>query len=218
MITHIKIRLCMLVIAFATSLGFLGSMYGMQKAEKRIEDPNKYYLLCNGDMHCVQSYFSGSGKVGSEEMLASSQGKHIWDIAPISQLHWTEKRKLKQSIALACRDTAKIGCELIVSSKLRSFIINANIKPVKCFNTGIGFLIKYSIIFSNRTLKIPGRSIESEESSEEGRELGRGLRDLPSAIEWASDEVSVDGEECSDDHEARLPFGFSLGCESESDQ
>lgn len=250
MITRIKTRLCILAIVFAACIGFFGPTNGMQKGEKRIKDPNKYHLLCTGDMHCVQSYFFGSGSVGSEQMLASSQGKHIWDISPISQLHWTEKKKLKESIASACRGNTKMVCQLIVSKEFQSFIIDASIKPVKCHNSSIDFLIKYSIIFSNRSLKVPGRSIESEESSEEGHELGRALRDLPGSRGQSCDyeqqsgddqearpsfgftktssngaipisnrkELSSDEEYQDDGQEARLPFGFSFGCESDNDQ
>ena len=52
-----------------------------------------------------------------------------------------------------------------------------------------------------------------EESSEEGRKLGRELLDLPGSIERVSD-----NEQSDDDREARLPFGFSFGCESENEQ
>ena len=215
MITLAKIRLCILVIASAACLGFSGSANGMQKARKPFGDPNEYHLLCNGDSHCVELYYFGSGPVSSDEMLESAKGKHIWDIAPITQLHWTEKRKLKESIVKARRDTAKIGCQLIVSKEFSSFTIDATVMPVRRPNSSIAFLIQYSKIFSNRPLKIPGRTVESEESSEEGREIGRRLRDLPGSRGQSSDDENLDAELA----ENLLPFGLydeSFGNEQQS--
>jgi len=204
MTTHKKTRLCILTIVSAACLGFSGSANGMQKVRKPLADPNEYHLLCNGDSHCVELYYFGSGPVSSDEMLESAKGKHIWDIAPITHLHWTEKRKLKQTIALARSDTAKIGCQLIVSKEFLSFRIDATVMPVHRPNSGIAFLIQYSKAFSNTPLKIPGRTVESEESSEEGRELGRNLRDLSGSRGQSSDDENLDDGLA----ENLLPFGL----------